>query len=87
VDQVRAGEGLDHLIVEVGTDRLGLQLRCRGSVTPRHQLVQTGDLVVGDATEDIGQPSPAIDTAVSLCANLDQGGGGRTHTKQPSLRG
>ncbi len=32
------------------------------------------------STIDSGHHRPAIETAVSLCANLDQGGGGRTLT-------
>ncbi len=41
------------------------------SVTPRHELVQTCDLVLGDAAENIGQPGLGID-AVEL-GSLDQG--------------
>lgn len=31
-------------------------LCCRSSVTPRHQFIEASDLVIGDATEHIGQP-------------------------------
>jgi tetratricopeptide (TPR) repeat protein len=42
------------------------------SVTPRHQLVETRDLVIGDATEDIGQPCLWINAIQhkSLARNL-----------------
>ena len=35
-------------------------LSCFGSVTPSQQLVQIGDLVVGNPAEDIRQPSLRI---------------------------
>ena len=36
-------------------------LRCLGSVTPRQQLVQPGDLVISNAGEDVGEPALRID--------------------------
>ena len=50
--------------------RGGPLLRSILSVTPRHQFVQPSDFVIGDAAEDIGQPSLGID-AVQL-GGLDQ---------------
>jgi len=41
------------------------------SVPPRHQFVQTVDLVVGDAVEDIGQPCLRIN-AIQL-GGINQG--------------
>jgi len=35
------------------------------SVTPRHELVELRDLVVGDALEDIGEPG-GTDTSVAV---------------------
>ena len=46
-------------------------LRCLGSVTPGHQFVEPGDLVIGDAAEHVGQPSLRID-AIQL-GGFDQG--------------
>jgi hypothetical protein len=37
------------------------QLRCDCSVAPGQQIVETGDLVVGDAGKDVGQPSLRVD--------------------------
>ena len=50
-------------------------LRCGGSVTPGKQLVDPGDLVVGDPAENVAQPSLRID-AIEFC-RLDQGVGDR----------
>ena len=36
------------------------------SVTPRHQLVQPGDFVIGDALEDIGQPAAFVSGVVRI---------------------
>ena len=49
------------------------QLRCLGSVTPRHQLVQLGDLVICDTAEDIGEPGLGINAVKFGC--FDQGDG------------
>ncbi len=46
------------------------QLRSDLSVTPRHELVETRDLVIGNAAENIGQPCLRIN-AVQL-GGLDQ---------------
>jgi di/tricarboxylate transporter len=35
------------------------------SITPRHEFVETGDLVLGDAAEDVGQPCLRILVAAS----------------------
>ena len=48
-----------------------VQLRCYCSVTPREELVQTSDFVVGDLGEDPCEPSLGIDT-VEL-GGLNQG--------------
>ena len=53
----------------------GWLLGCLGGVTPRQQLIQPIDLVIGDAGEDIGEPSLWVD-AVQL-GRFDQGVGGR----------
>ena len=55
-----------------GADRMANRRR---SVTPRQQLVDPGDLVVGDAAEYVGEPGLRID-AVQLGA-FDQGVGDR----------
>ncbi len=49
----------------------GSRLRCCGSVTPGQQFVEPGDLVIGDAAEDVGQPGLGID-AVEF-GGLNQG--------------
>ncbi|MCP4317129.1 MAG: ComEC family competence protein [Hyphomicrobiales bacterium] len=49
------------------------KLRCLGSVTPRHELVQFGDLVICDLSKDPCEPSLRID-AVEL-GGFDQGEG------------
>ncbi len=46
------------------------QLRSVLSVTPRHELVETRDLMVGDAAESVGEPCLRVD-AVQL-GGLDQ---------------
>ena len=50
-------------------------LRCCGSVTPWHEVVQPGDLLIGDTAEHPGQPGLRID-AVQL-GSFDQGVGDR----------
>ena len=52
-----------------------LQLCCGRSVTPGQELVDAGDLVVGDPAEHVGEPSLRID-AIQLGA-LDQSVGDR----------
>ena len=62
----------------------GSQLRCRDSVTPREQVVDPSNLVVGDATEDFGEPSLRVD-AVEF-GGFDQGegsGGGLSTALRP----
>ena len=46
-------------------------LRSMLSVTPRHEFFQLGDLVIGDAAENVGQPGLRIDS-VEL-SGFDQG--------------
>jgi len=44
------------------------------SVTPRHELIQLCDLVIGDAAKNVGEPGLRIDAA-ELC-RFDQGNPG-----------
>jgi len=46
------------------------------SVTPRHELVETGDLVVRDAVENVGQPGLGIDAVQLGGFNQGVGDGG-----------
>ena len=51
------------------------QLRCRGSVTPGQQIVQFGDLVIGDAAKNIGEPGLRVDTIELGCFDQRVGNG------------
>ena len=48
-------------------------LRCRGSVTPEEEFVETCDLMISDLGEDPCEPGLGIDV-VELCC-FDQGEG------------
>ena len=45
------------------------QLGCGCSVTPREQLVDTSDLVIGDTSKGIGEPCLRIDAVKLGCFN------------------
>lgn len=59
-----------------------LELRCFGSVTPGHQLVEPSDLVIGDSAKHPRQPSLGID--VVQLGGFDKGIGDR-HAFAPAL--
>ena len=70
VTGMQAGLRLWRPLMQSASGKGGPLLRSILSVTPRHQFVQPSDFVIGDAAEDIGQPSLGID-AVQL-GGLDQ---------------
>jgi hypothetical protein len=55
------------------------------SVTPRHQLVETRDLVIGDAAEHIGEPRQAMRLSTSVSQGKAETGAMSEHGTQRTL--
>ena len=81
-----AHELLDLVGLRIHGDRLATPpwrfdrapLRCGHGVTPGQQLVDPGDLMVGDAAEHIGEPGLRVD-AIEFCRfDHGVGDGGRS---------
>ena len=53
----------------------GLLLRCRGSVTPGQQFIDAGDLVIGDAAQNICEPALWVNAVQLGCLNQRVGNG------------
>ena len=64
-DELAHDGGNGDLLRLPGVDPHALALRSGLSVTPRRELVETRDLMIGNALEDIGQPCLRVD-AVEL---------------------